>query len=166
MKNLYLIGGTMGVGKTTLGQYMKRELPCAVYLDGDWCWDADPFVVTEETKTMVMDNIAHLLNSFLACSEYENVIFTWVMHEQAIIDDILSRLNAERIKIHAISLTADKETLTQRLKKDIDSQIRKPDIIGRSVQRIGLYEKLNTVKIDTAGKTTKEIFFEITKGTV
>lgn len=53
MKHLYIIGGTMGVGKTTVGQLLKKQLPNSVFLDGDWCWDADPFQVTEETKAMV-----------------------------------------------------------------------------------------------------------------
>ena len=68
MKRLYLIGGTMGVGKTTVCQNLKRLLPNAVFLDGDWCWDADPFQVTDETKAMVLDNICHLLNNFIRCT--------------------------------------------------------------------------------------------------
>ena len=52
MKRLYLIGGTMGVGKTTVSQQLKHDLPNSVFLDGDWCWDASPFQVTEETKAM------------------------------------------------------------------------------------------------------------------
>ena len=55
MKTLYLIGGTMGVGKTTVSQQLKKDLANSVFLDGDWCWDADPFQVTDETKEMVMD---------------------------------------------------------------------------------------------------------------
>ena len=86
MKKLYMIGGTMGVGKTSVSQCLKRELPNAVFLDGDWCWDADPFLVTEETKEMVIDNICYLLNHFIQCSAYENIIFCWVMHEQSIIE--------------------------------------------------------------------------------
>lgn len=86
MKNLYLIGGAMGVGKTTVCRRLKKDLPNSVFLDGDWCWDADPFLITEETKAMVMDNICFLLNNFLRCSAYENIIFCWVMHEQSIID--------------------------------------------------------------------------------
>ena len=66
MKTLYLIGGTMGVGKTTVSQQLKKDLANSVFLDGDWCWDADPFQVTDETKEMVMDNICYLLNNFLA----------------------------------------------------------------------------------------------------
>lgn len=62
MKNLYIVGGTMGVGKTAVCQQLKRILPNSVFLDGDWCWDADPFQVTDETKSMVTDNICYLLN--------------------------------------------------------------------------------------------------------
>ena len=75
MKHLYLIGGTMGVGKTTVGRILKRRLEACVLLDGDWCWDADPFVVNERTCAMVLDNICHLLNNFLACPDYRNVVF-------------------------------------------------------------------------------------------
>ena len=75
MKTLYLIGGTMGVGKTTLGQYMKIHLENAVYLDGDWCWDSHPFVVNDTTKAMVMNNICFLLNSFIDSDCYENIIY-------------------------------------------------------------------------------------------
>ena len=73
MKNLYIVGGTMGVGKTSVCQQLKKILPNSVFLDGDWCWDADPFQVTDETKAMVTDNIRYLLNNFLHCTAYENV---------------------------------------------------------------------------------------------
>ena len=72
MKKLYLIGGTMGVGKTTVSKALNSILDNSVFLDGDWCWDAHPFTVTNETKAMVMDNICHLLNNFIHCSAYEN----------------------------------------------------------------------------------------------
>ena len=39
MKHLYLIGGPMGVGKTTVGRALQQRLPNCAFLDGDWCWD-------------------------------------------------------------------------------------------------------------------------------
>ena len=93
MKTLYMIGGTMGVGKTTVCQQLKRDLQNSVFLDGDWCWDASPFQVTDETRVMVIDNICYLLNNFLKCSVYENIIFCWVMHEQSIINSIIEKLD-------------------------------------------------------------------------
>ena len=118
MKTLYLIGGPMGVGKSAVGQCLKRMLPRAVLLDGDWCWDADPFVVTEETKRMVLSNIRFLLNSFLRCSEYESVVFCWVMHRQEIIEDILSGLDLSGCRTVSVSLTASPEALRARLGRD------------------------------------------------
>ena len=161
MKNLILIGGAMGVGKTTTGQILKRKLLNAVYLDGDWCWDADPFVVTDETKKMVIENITALLNNFLACSAYENVIFTWVMHEQAIIDDLLSRIKATNVRVFSFSLVSDRANLINRLMSDVQAGIRKMDVIERSVLRLPLYEKLDTVKIDTTDRNAEETANEI-----
>ena len=34
--------GPSGVGKTTVCQMLKRRLPRAAFLDGDWCWDMGP----------------------------------------------------------------------------------------------------------------------------
>ncbi len=161
MKKLYLIGGTMGVGKTTVCQNLKVKLPDSVFLDGDWCWDASPFKVTEETKSMVINNICYLLNSFIACSAYENVIFCWVMHEQLIIDSILERLHTQNCEVKCISLLADEETLRERLTIDVKKGIRQPDVIQRSVARLPLYKDLKTVKVDTGGKTVAEISDEI-----
>lgn len=163
MKILYLIGGTMGVGKTAVSQQLKIDLPNSVFLDGDWCWDASPFQVTEETKAMVTDNICYLLNNFLRCSAYENIIFCWVMHEQFIIDSIVERLNTEGCKIICISLMTDEETLRKRLEKDVKAGIRTEDVIERSVARISKYQCLNTIKIDTVNKSIQQVADEITQ---
>ena len=161
MKTLYLIGGTMGIGKTTVSQQLKQELPNSVFLDGDWCWDASPFQVTEETKAMVTDNICYLLNSFLHCSAYENVIFCWVMHQQSIIDSILEKLDAKNCDVKCISLITDEINLRKRLTADVENGIRTADVIDRSVARISLYQTLDTIKIDTSNKTVQMIADEI-----
>lgn len=161
MKKLYLIGGTMGVGKTSVSQQLKKDLPNSVFLDGDWCWDSSPFQVTEETKAMVTDNICHLLNNFLCCSSYENIIFCWVMHEQFIIDSIVERLNTENCNVKCISLTTDEATLRNRLLSDINAGIRTEDVIERSVARISKYQSLNTIKIDTVNRTIQQVADEI-----
>lgn len=119
MKRLIFIGGTMGIGKTTVSQVLKKEMSQSVFLDGDWCWDMSPFIVNEETKAMVMDNICYLLNNYLQCSQYENVIFCWVMHEQAIIDEILSRLDLSFCHVYVFSLICSKEKLEANIQKDI-----------------------------------------------
>ena len=161
MKTLYLIGGTMGIGKTTVSQQLKQDLPNSVFLDGDWCWDASPFQVTEETKEMVINNICYLLNNFLHCPAYENVIFCWVMHQQSIIDSILEKLDAKNCDVKCISLITDEINLRKRLTADVENGIRTADVIDRSVARISLYQTLDTIKIDTSNKTVQMIADEI-----
>ena len=52
VRTLYLVGGTMGVGKTTTCKILADDLSDSVFLDGDRCWDLHPFRVTNETKRM------------------------------------------------------------------------------------------------------------------
>lgn len=161
MKTLYLIGGTMGVGKTTTCQMLKKALNQSVFLDGDWCWDAHPFVVSTETKKMVQDNIVHLLNNFIHCSEYQHIIFCWVMHQQSIIDDLLSQLDVDDLAVVKISLICRQDALIQRLSNDIEQGKRKQDVISRSVERLPLYLDLDTVKIDVSDISSQEAAAQI-----
>lgn len=140
----------MGVGKTTVCQKLKEFLPDSVFLDGDWCWDMSPFKVTEETKAMVMDNICYILNNYIHCSAFNNIIFCWVMHEQRIIDDIVSALDTRECEVKLISLICGEQQLRKRLQKDIDARIRQRDILHRSIARLPLYESLDTIKIDVS----------------
>ena len=140
----------MGVGKTATCRELQKILPRNVFLDGDWCWDMHPFVVTDETKAMVNSNITHLLNDFLACSEFENVIFCWVLHEQHILDDLINALNLNDCTTYCFSLVSTEQALVERLNRDIAAGKRGSDITERSVARISLYDALDTVKIDVS----------------
>ena len=109
-----------------------------------------PFVVTDETKAMVNSNIAHLLNGFLACSEFENVIFCWVLHEQYILDNLINALNLDGCTTCCFSLVSTEQALVERLNRDIVAGKRDSDITERSVARISLYDELDTVKLDVS----------------
>lgn len=146
----------MGAGKTATCQILKQKLNNSVFLDGDWCWDMHPFQVTEDTKQMVLENICYLLNNFIRCSAYENIIFCWVMHQQSIIDDILSRLDTVNCRVCSISLICSEQALQARLRKDVDAGIRTDEVIQRSIERISLYEKLNTCKVDVSEITPEQ----------
>jgi len=151
----------MGVGKSSVSKELKTRLHNSVFLDGDWCWDANPLQVTDETKAMVMDNITHTLNNFIACSAYQNVIFCWVMHQQSIIDELMSRLDIADCRVVTISLLATEQTLREHIEKDIATGIRVPRDVGRSIERIPLYDSLKTVKVTVDGKSVSGIAAEI-----
>ena len=156
MKTLWLIGGPMGVGKTTACRLMQQRLPRCAFLDGDWCWDIRPFAVTEETKAMVMDNIVHLLRGYLACTAVEHVVFCWVMHQQAILDELLARLPLEGVRVNTLSLVCTEEELIRRLQRDVDAGLRQADVIPRSLERLQHYASLNTRRLDGTRLTPAE----------
>ena len=155
-KTLYLIGGTMGVGKTTVCQILKKKMEKAVFLDGDWCWDADPFQVTEETKAMVMDNICHLLNNFLTCGAFENVVFCWVLHQREILDGILARLDTRGWEVRAVALTSTKEALAARHQRDVAAGERDEGSLARALAYLPLYGELGVPLLDTSACTAPE----------
>ena len=155
-KNLIIINGTMGIGKTATSMELQKLLPNAVFLDGDWCWNMIPFVVNNETKSMVTNNITYLLNNFIHCSVYANIIFCWVMHEQSIIDEIVSKLDIEHCTLHIFSLVCSKDSLIKRINMDIDCGKRTSDVIERSLTRLNLYYDLETTNIDVSEITAKD----------
>lgn len=156
MKHLYLIGGTMGVGKTTTCRSLQQMLRPSVFLDGDWLWDMNPFQVTHETRQMVLGNICACLCNFLQCSAHQYILFCWVMHEQAIIDQIVSRLPLTDCKLHSVSLVCSKQALTCRVTDDIASGARSEDSLPRSIARLPLYQALDTLKLDTSEITPEQ----------
>ena len=161
MKTLYFIGGTMGIGKTTISQALKVSLSRSVFLDGDWCWDMHPFTVTPETKRLVQLNIVTLLNNFLQSPAFDYVIFCWVMHQQEIIDNLLKQIDTSNCRLINLSLVSNAENLRERLQKDIDTGLRQNDILERSIARLPFYENLDSHKIDVSGKSIEQIVSEI-----
>ena len=156
MKTLYLIGGTMGIGKTTACRLLKTKLPDSVFLDGDWCWDMHPFQVNPETKQMVLDNICCLLNYFLRCSCLRHIIFCWVMDQQSILDEILSRLDTTGWQVLPVSLVCSREALCKRLQQDVSREKRSAGIFIRSPERLPRYAGLQTRKLDVSNLTPQE----------
>lgn len=156
MKKLILLSGPMGVGKSTVSEALNQKLTHSVYLDGDWCWAMDPFIVNEENKKMVMRNIQFLLQAFIDNSSFEHIIFCWVMHQQAIIDDVLKGLNLNQTEVISISLIATPERLAKNIQPDIKKGFRASDALEKSVERLKFYEKVNTIKIDRTQQTTEE----------
>lgn len=163
MKDLIIVNGTMGVGKTTTCRaLMNRLQPCA-YLDGDWCWTMKPFVVSEENKRMELDNIGFVLSSFLANSGYRYIFFSWVLDFDTILHDLLSRLQGASYRLRRFTLVCSAEALRQRLSGDIRGGLRDADIIERSLERRSRYDAMDTIKIDVSACSPEAAADEIAR---
>lgn len=157
IKKFIVINGTMGVGKSSVSLKLSKELSNSVLLDGDWCWMMNPWMVTEENKKMVDENITFLLNQFLKNNSFNHVIFTWVMHDENIWQRFHKNLKTKNISIVRFSLICEPEQLKKRMKKDK----RTEENINEAVKRIPMYEKQDTIKINTTNRLVGDIVNEI-----
>jgi broad-specificity NMP kinase len=162
-RKLIIINGTMGIGKTAACKGLNKRLQNSVWLDGDWCWMINPFIVSDENKNMVIDNITYLLKNFLTNSSLEYVIFNWVIHVEDIFDDILEPLKELNFEIIKITLTCSEEALKKRILKDVKYNLREEDCLSRSVKRLEMYKNMCTRKIDTSNLSISETVDEIIK---
>ena len=85
------------------------------------------------------------------------------IYRQDIIDTLLNRLDTANCEIKTISLTAEESAIRDRLVNDVLNGVCTKDVIERSIERIPLYQNLDTVKIDTTARTICEIADEIMK---
>ncbi|QSF46985.1 AAA family ATPase [Paenibacillus tianjinensis] len=129
--------GTPGVGKTTVSKALHQKLHKSVWLDGDWCWMMNPWIITEENTKVVEGNITYLLRSFLENSNFDYILFNWVLHR-------------EEYKLTRITLTCSDESLRNRMLLDN----RTVEQIESSCNRLKLYEEMITHTIDTTGIST------------
>ena len=78
------------------------------------------------------------------------------MHEQSILDNILSRLNKNDCKLHKFSIVCSEKVLISRITKDIQKGIRSEEVIEKSVPRLKNYFQMDTEKIDVSEISSKE----------
>jgi hypothetical protein len=63
------------------------------------------------------------------------------MHEQSILEDILSRIDKHNCKLYKFSLVCSEQALISRITKDIELGIRTEDVINRSISRLKIILK-------------------------
>lgn len=157
MKKLIIINGTMAAGKTSTCERLYKRLENSVWLDGDWCWMMNPFVPNAENKQMVQENIIFLLRQYLTNSSFKYVIFNWVIHREEIFDLILTGLRDHEFELYKITLLCSPESLRARAL----AQGRSQEAIDRAIARLPLYQKMDTIKIDTSNLAIEEVVDEI-----
>jgi len=154
MKTMIVIRGAMGVGKTQLCKTLSKTLENCFWLDGDWCWTMNPWNFSEENKTMVLSNIRHLLRNFLENSSSRFILFSWVLHDRAILADILDGLTEQSYNLRVVTLTCSKKALTSKLQKR-----GREDLIEKGIQYLSLYKEQDQemLTLDTTELSPTEI---------
>ena len=139
-KKLIILRGPMGIGKTTVGEALLKQLPAAAYLN----------------KEMVLDNIVYLLRGFLHNPNFRYVIFSWVIQEDGILREILRGLEEMTFELRCYKLVASPDKLLARLERAVAAGEREPDTIERSLHYLPLYEHLVGTAIDVGEMNVEE----------
>jgi broad-specificity NMP kinase len=106
---------------------------------------------------MVKSNIIYLLKNFLENSNFDYVVFNWVIHREDILDDILSELSSLDFTLCKITLICSENALRERMQKDG----RSIEAIKTSIQRLNLYDNMSTIKVDTTNKPVDRTVNEV-----
>ncbi len=157
MKKLIIINGVPGVGKSAVCSSLYARLDGSVWLDADWCWMMNPFVVTEENKRMVENNSTYLLRNSLTNSSLKYIVFSWVIHREEIFKLLLDRLKDLSFELHKISLVCSEKALKERATKDK----RKQEQIEKSLKDMQGYWDMDTIKLDTSELEIYEVVDKI-----
>ena len=158
-KNLIIINGAPGMGKTTVCEEIAKVLPRNVFLDCDCFMWANPYVVTEETERIRYENIIYTTRNYLSCSEYDNVIINWVFVGQHAIDRILAGLILTNVEVHIYSLVCHTDIWKTRMENDRINLKRKIDTTYEKwKKRIteGYYERIAARILDTSDITAEQ----------
>lgn len=156
MKNLIFVNGPMGVGKSATCEALLNRLGPAAYLDGDWCWMMNPWIVNERTIAMVERNITYLLQQYISLPEVRNVIFGWVMHRSDIVLRLLNEIDHPNLRTSVFTLTCSPDALRRRISHDVKMGKRSEDNLQRSLERLPLYADMPWPKIDVSKITAEQ----------
>ena len=150
MKQLIIIIGPNGVGKSTTAKSIVSQYERCAYVDSDWCRAMNPFEFTNITKQTVIENIYCLLRNYLTCEEIDIVVFTYGWHgeRREIYEKVINKLKKTGIEF---------EENIVILKCSLDENVRRAMEDGRDMVRIkrgiektfSFYDKYDYPCIDT-----------------
>ncbi len=162
MKQLIVIIGPNGVGKTTTAKEIVGQYENVAYVDSDWCRVMNPFVFTESTKETIAENIYCLLRNYLSCGDVNRVVFTHAWHgeRKAIFEKVMEKLKNEPLefKLTIIILKCSEDENIKRATQDGRDEIR----IKRGMEMtFSFYDNLDYPCIDTTNMTPTAVAQQI-----
>ena len=164
MKQLIVIIGPNGVGKTTTAKKIVELYENVAYVDSDWCRVMNPFAFTESTKETIVENIYCLLRNYFSCSDVNKVVFTYAQHgeRKVIYEKVIEKLKNESIEFNltVIILKCSKEENIKRAIQDGRDEIR----IKRGMEMtFSFYDKYPYPCIDTTNMTPTAVAQQIVR---
>lgn len=157
-KHFVLLYGPPGSGKTTIGKMVYREINRSLFVDVDDLWRMQPFVVNDDNKKMVEDNILSVIGSFMDNPSLDTMIMVWVVHTKGLMDFFKTiTCNYLDCTCTYIRLYAEEDVLKERMVL----QGRDQKNIEGALEIARKYPPLEDYLIDTSEKELFDVKEEV-----
>ena len=117
-----LLGGAPGIGKSAVGRALLSKVmfgePVVQWVDVDALWLHQPWRVSDETKTMVQENLRSVMAN-AAAAVIDTLVVTWVFHD-AEMHALVERLAPADAELVRIQLVADEASWRSRFEADVE----------------------------------------------
>lgn len=158
MKDLIMIAGPAGVGKTTVCRALFRSVSGSAWLDGDWCWMVNPYPgKTDEQKRYVEKAFGYLLDGYLNDPHTQYIFFSWLMHSDFMFPLVTDQITSINYRLHKFVLVCDdRETYRSRMIMDA----RRQEQLDAAVD-MNAYRAMHAEAIDVSRKSPLQVAQEI-----
>ncbi len=165
---IFILNGSVGVGKTSVSWALNESFDKSVMLDGDYLGAVYPFEIYDEARvTYLYQTLAHLI-TFHQKHGYTNFVINYVLESPENLSELIGYLRPLEGDIYTFWLTCSEDEQRKRILK------RKTDQWAWELER---FTELNAIleaasergvvgtRVDTTDKSVAEIVETIRKVT-
>ena len=157
MARLILLGGPVGVGKTTILRKLQNSAPGIAVLDADDVWRVSNDIGTPENRDIAIGNVIAVMRGYFNAG-CETGILSWVFARSELYQPVLDGLDDLVDTTEMIYLISSPDALESRLRERGE-----PEKLAYSLTRLELIEALPFTKLDTTDLTSDEVAIQIGK---
>ncbi len=155
MNFLAIINGPMGVGKTTVCRELLRSMDRCVWLDGDWCWMQNPWIVNDETTRIAEDNMLYVLRNHVGSTTWKYVLFSWIFRSDDLVRHFTSKLVDIPHTSAVFTLLCSEEELKARRKAQLPDA--DDETIAYTMDTLSKCASVEATKIETTALSPAQV---------
>ncbi len=159
MSRLVLLGGPVGVGKSTVMRALKKRIPKVGLVDADEIWCVSDDLSAQESRSYAHDNVNAVIAGY-ARAGVETCVVNWVFARKALYQPIVDEVGRLFDEVLQVYLIATPEILEVRIRQrwlqqgngfDVD------DLTRYALSRLQLIQALPFDKIDTSTLSVDQV---------
>lgn len=121
---IIIINGSLGVGKTSVGDQLHYKFEKSVHLDGDAIGDVHPFIIYDDARISYLYRTLALLIEFHQKNGYQNFVINYVFESHKSLQELLDLLIPLDPDIHTYWLTCSEEEHAKRIRGRARQEIK------------------------------------------